>query len=104
MSADPKMLVPNPTSLGYSSFTRIFYDVATIGLYANLMIFDHQGRRIKQLLKNASIDSSGSVLWDGVDDSGNSVYAGSYLILVEVYGLNSPRKILKEVMVVGFQY
>ena len=56
------------------------------GTYGNLMIYDHRGRLIEQLLQNSLLDYAGVVIWDGTDAAGRPVQVKIYLIVLENYG------------------
>jgi hypothetical protein len=98
----PKVFVPESSTTAYASFGSIFYQMDHSGIYGNLMIYDHRGRLIKQLLQNSSLDHAGVVIWDGTDFTGQRVQVGSYLIVLETYGPQESRQIHYQTIVVGF--
>jgi flagellar hook assembly protein FlgD len=98
----PKVFVPESRTTAYASFGSIFYQMNLSGTYGNMMIYDHRGRLIKQLLQNSSLDQAGVVIWDGTDVAGRQVQVGSYLIVLETYGPQQSRQIHHQTIVVGF--
>jgi len=98
----PKVFVPGSSTTAYASFGSIFYQMNLSGTYGNMMIYDHRGRLIKQLLQNSSLDRAGVVIWDGTDVDSQRVQVGSYLIVLETYGPQQSRQIHYQTIVVGF--
>ena len=59
-----------------------------------LSIFNIKGQKVKQLISERLIAGQHSVLWDGKDDSGNSVSSGVYF-----YKLDSAGKLISNKMI-----
>ena len=57
-------------------------------------VFDITGRRIRQLLDQEVPAGRLSVDWDGIDDNGNSVPSGVYLIQFQAKGTSDSRKVV----------
>ncbi len=98
----PKVFVPGSRTTAYASFGSIFYQMDLSGTYGNLMIYDHRGRLIRQLLKNSLLDYAGVVIWDGTDASGRPAQVGSYLIVLETYGPKQSLQMYYQTIVEGF--
>jgi len=76
--ADPIRLtiVPNPARVGEA---RILYE-APVNRQFDLDIYDPSGRKVRSLAAGSLARSSGSAAWDGRDDAGRLVGAGTYLV------------------------
>ncbi len=98
VEADPKVFVPGS---GTASFTTINYDFGVPGQFANITLFDQNGRLVRTLAEGLALSSSGFVTWDGTNDGGAVVRMGYYLIVFEVYSANGSSEIVKETVVVG---
>ena len=83
---------PNPFSPdndGFEDFTVINYNLKQITAQVRIKIFDSQGRLVRTLLNNEASGSSGSVIFNGLSDSGNALRIGIYIIFLEALNENS---------------
>ena len=74
---------PNPFSPdndGFEDFTIINYNLKQATSEVRIKIFDSRGRLVRTLLNNQPSGSSGSVIFDGRDDSGEALRIGIYKI------------------------
>jgi hypothetical protein len=67
---------PNP----FNPRTTIHYVLPGQGERVRLAIFDLRGRLVRTLLDGTLPAGAGSVIWDGVDESGQVVASGTYLV------------------------
>jgi hypothetical protein len=77
---------PNPFSPdndGFEDFTIINYNLTQATSEVRIKIFDSKGRLERTLLNNQPSGSSGSVIFDGKDDSGEALRIGIYIIFLE---------------------
>jgi len=77
---------PNPFSPdddGFEDFTIINYNLSQATSQVRVKIFDSKGRLVRTLLNNQASGSSGSVIFDGRDDSGDALRIGIYIIFLE---------------------
>ncbi|MGB5893028.1 MAG: lamin tail domain-containing protein [Ignavibacteriaceae bacterium] len=77
---------PNPFSPdndGFEDFTIINYNLTQATSEVRIKIFDSKGRLVRTLLNNQPSGSSGSVIFDGRDDSGDALRIGIYIIFLE---------------------
>lgn len=72
---------PNPTY----SIAAIDYQIPYDG-WVSLRIFDSSGRLVRSILNGEAYAGSYRTTWDGRDDSGQTVPAGSYFYALEVDG------------------
>ncbi len=82
---------PNPFSPdndGFEDFTIINYSLSQKISQVRIKIFDSHGRLVRTLLNNQPSGSSGSVIFNGLDDSGNPLRIGIYIIYLEALNSN----------------
>ena len=83
---------PNPFSPdndGFEDFTLINYNITQKLAQMRVKIFDSKGRLVRTLINNQSGASSGSIVFDGLDDEGRALRIGIYIIFVEALNDNS---------------
>ncbi|MBA4310056.1 MAG: hypothetical protein C0425_06930 [Chlorobiaceae bacterium] len=81
---------PNPFSPdndGFEDFAIINYNLSASTSQIRVRIFDSNGRLVRTLANNQGSGSSGAITFDGLDDSGNPLRIGIYVVLLEA--LNS---------------
>lgn len=79
-------LSPNPFSPdndGVEDFLTISYTLPSQSSMIRVRIYDVQGRIIRRLASNEPSASSGTLIWNGLDDNGIRVRVGMYIILFE---------------------
>jgi hypothetical protein len=81
--------VPNP----FNPTTTISYEVGTPGR-VDIVVFDTRGQRVRTLVSENRRVGSGSVLWDGRDESGKSVASGIYFYKMTAQGFESTQKMV----------
>jgi hypothetical protein len=85
-------VLPNPFSPdndGFEDFTIINYNLKQTTAQVRIKIFDSQGRLVRTLLNNQASGASGSVIFDGLNDAGNALRIGIYIIFLEALNENS---------------
>jgi len=96
---------PNPFSPdndGFEDFTIINYSIPFNTAQIRVKIFDDHGRLVRTLLNNKAISQSGSIIFDGLNDAGNPLKIGMYIVFMEVVDNNSAKVIsYKDVIVVA---
>jgi hypothetical protein len=83
---------PNPFSPdndGFEDYAIINYNLSQPVSQVKLKIFDSRGRLVRTIYSNQPSGSSGSVIFDGLDDNGNALRIGIYIILLESLNENS---------------
>ena len=83
---------PNPFSPdndGFEDFTVINYNLSQATAQVRIKIFDSKGRLVRSLVNNQASGSSGSVVFDGLDDENNALRMGIYIIFLEALNDNS---------------
>ncbi|MFC2136495.1 lamin tail domain-containing protein, partial [Bacteroidota bacterium] len=96
---------PNPFSPdndGYEDHTIISYTLTQTTAQMRMKVFDSKGRLVREILNNQPSGSSGSIIFDGLNDDGRPLKIGIYIIFIEA--LNSASgvvDVLKDVVVVA---
>ncbi len=87
ISANPNPF--SPDNDGFEDFTIINYNLSQSIAQVRIKIFDSKGRLVRTLLNNQASGSSGSAIFDGLDDDGQSLRMGIYIIFLEALNDNS---------------
>lgn len=77
---------PNPFSPdndGFEDFTIISYQLPVATSQIRVRIFDSVGRLIRTLADNEPTSSSGSIIFDGLDNNKQPLRIGIYIVLLE---------------------
>jgi len=77
---------PNPFSPdndGFEDFTIINYKLTQATSQVRIKIFDNKGRLVRTLANNQASGSSGSVIFDGLDEDGQTLRIGIYIVFLE---------------------
>ena len=67
----------------------------------NIYIFNVAGQQIRHLAKGELVGQEGSVMWNGLDENGNRIPVGVYIIVTEVFNTKGRVKQMKNAVVVG---
>ncbi|MEP5105087.1 MAG: lamin tail domain-containing protein [Ekhidna sp.] len=100
VKANPEVFIPGNAGSG-RDFTTINYELENPGQFANVNIYDQNGRLIKNLAQGVLLSTSGFLRWDGDTDDGQIARMGYYLIIFEIYDNSGNSEIVKENVVVG---
>lgn len=77
---------PNPFSPdndGYEDHALINYNLTQPVAQVRIKIFDNKGRMVRTVLNNQPSGSTGSAIFDGLDDEGRALRIGIYIIFLE---------------------
>ncbi len=77
---------PNPFSPdndGFEDFTIINYKLTQATSQVRIKIFDNKGRLVRTLANNQASGPSGSVIFDGLDEDGQTLRIGIYIVFLE---------------------
>ena len=91
----------SPDNDGRDDITAIQYKLSDPGYVANVTIFDAAGRPIRNLVRNATLGLSGYWNWDGLDDKGNKLPVGTYIIYTEIFNLQGKKDHFKNTVVLA---
>ena len=96
---DPPVFAPGHA--GHADFTRLHYHLGPTGAVANVAVYDAQGRKVRDLVRNQTLGEQGFLVWDGTNDDQQRVGIGYYLIFFETFDTQGQVNVLKEKVVVG---
>ncbi len=106
VSSEAKVTIsPNPFSPdndGFEDFTVINYNLTQTVAQLRIKVYDSMGRLLRTLANNQPTGANGSIIFDGLDDDGNPLRIGIYILFIEA--LNSSSGVIdemKEVVVVA---
>ncbi len=92
----------SPDSDGFEDFTIINYSLPYNTAQIRIKIFDDHGRLVRTLVNNRAVASNGSIIFDGLDDDGNTLRIGMYILFLEASDINSgANKSYKDIIVVA---
>src|SRR6187455_969099 len=93
----------SPDNDGHDDIATIQYKISGPGYVANITIYDTQGRPVRYLVKNGILGSIGQWNWDGLDEKGNKLPIGTYIIYTEIFNLQAKKQHFKNVVVLARQ-
>ena len=91
----------SPDNDGRDDITTIQYKVDGPGYVANIIIYDATGRPIRNLVRNGTLSLTGYWNWDGLDDKGNKLPVGTYIIFTELFNLHGKKEQFKNTVVLA---
>jgi Flagellar hook capping protein len=91
----------SPDNDGHDDVATIQYKVTGSGYVANITIYDAQGRPVRYLVKNGILGSDGQWNWDGLDEKGNKLPVGTYIIYTEIFNLQAKKQQFKNTVVLA---
>ena len=91
----------SPDNDGHDDIATVLYKVTEPGFVANLTIFDAQGRPLRYLVKNGTLGLTGQWNWDGLDEKGNKLPIGTYIIYSEIFNLQGKKQHFKNTVVLA---
>ncbi len=96
----PKVFIPGNSGTG-RDFTTINYQMENPGQFANVNIYDQNGRLVRHLVQGELLATSGFLRWDGETNDGSMARLGYYVILFEVYDASGNTETIKETVAIG---
>ena len=99
ISISPDIFSPDGDGFDDACFINYHFDEA--GYTMNIYIFNVAGQLIRHLAKGELVGREGSVLWNGLDNNGNKVSIGVYVVVTEVFNFEGTVKQFKNAAVVG---
>ena len=91
----------SPDNDGIDDVAIISYHLDAPGYVANLKIFDVAGREVRHLVKNNLTGLKGSWTWDGLNEKGQRLPLGAYIIFTELFNLQGKKKQFKSSVVLA---
>ena len=99
ISISPDIFSPDGDGFDDACFINYRFDEA--GYTMNIYIFNVAGQLIRHLAKGEWVGQEGSALWNGLDNNGNKVPIGVYVVVTEVFNFSGKVKQFKNAVVVG---
>jgi len=96
----PELISPNND--GIDDFLQIDIQLEAIGYNANILLFDSKGILINTLVSNIFLGSKNTFYWNGLDQNGNVVPMGRYIILLNAIHTSNPIISQKKTVVVTY--
>jgi hypothetical protein len=75
----------SPDNDGLNDYLTIGYNFTKHGFIASVTIYSQAGILVKQLVNNQLCGVSGSFIWDGLNDQGNRLAMGYYIVCFEAW-------------------
>jgi len=91
----------SPDNDGRDDIATIQYQVTEPGFIANITIYDAAGRPVRYLVRNGTLGMKGYWNWDGLDDKGNKLPVGTYILFTELFNLQGKKEKFKNTVVVA---
>jgi len=91
----------SPDNDGHDDVATIQYKMNGSGFVANITIYDAQGRPVRYLVKNGILGTGGQWNWDGLDEKGNKLPIGTYIIYTEIFNLQAKKQQFKNTVVLA---
>lgn len=99
IEAVPKVF--SPDNDGFDDIATIEYKIDAPGYIANITIYDATGRPVKNLVRNGTLALSGYWNWDGLNDKGNKLPVGIYIVFTEIFNLQGKKDKFKNTIVLA---
>ncbi|MBN2664726.1 MAG: lamin tail domain-containing protein [Bacteroidales bacterium] len=91
----------SPDNDGYNDQLYINYTFDNGGYFADVYIYDKNGRLVKTLVQNDLLGVDGFWIWDGLDENNLKVRIGIYSIVVNIFDLDGNTHVYKKATVIA---
>ena len=99
LTISPSTISPNND--GIDDIAALSFENSEEGFTSTILIFNQNGIPVRKLVANKTMATAGNVFWDGLDDSGNVVPIGLYIIYCSTYNLKGTKKECKTTCIVA---
>jgi hypothetical protein len=99
ITVSPKVF--SPDNDGRDDIASVQYQTTEPGYAANVTIFDAAGRPVRYFVKNEILGLKGAWNWDGLDEKGNKLPVGNYIIFTEIFNLQGKKERFKNTIVLA---
>jgi Lamin Tail Domain len=86
----------SPDNDGRDDVATLNYEFSEQGYVCNAIIFDANGRVVKNLVRSALCGTKGYFRWDGLDEKNQPLPIGVYIVFTEVFTLKGKVKKFKQ--------
>ena len=98
ISIDPELFSPDGD--GFDDVCFVNYNFDQPGYTMKCFIFSTGGHIVRHLNRGELVAQEGSLAWNGLDDNGNRVPVGIYVVVTEVFNFDGVVKRYKKAVVV----
>jgi len=92
----------SPDGDGFNDVVNIDYNFTTVGMVANVTVYDSRGRQVRVLEHSVLLGTEkGTFSWDGTMDDRTKARVGAYVIYFEVIGVDGTVKKYKRTCVLA---
>lgn len=91
----------SPDNDGIDDYAFIHLQMQERGYAANVTIYDVNGRKIRQLIKNDILGMKNMYKWNGLGDAGKPAARGIYIVYTQIFNLQGRVKKFKHVIVLN---
>jgi len=99
ITPDPDIF--SPDNDGHDDYLLIRYRFPETGNVCNITIYDAAGRAVRHLVRNGICGTQGFYKWDGLDENGQPLRMGIYVMFAEVFNLQGKTKQFKKAVVLA---
>ncbi|RYY61447.1 MAG: hypothetical protein EOO05_06360 [Chitinophagaceae bacterium] len=99
MAVDPPVFSPDNNGIDDQCFIR--FSLPQAGMVARVDIFNVHGLLVKRLVQGGLLGSAGYWTWDGLNDKGQAIAPGPYIILVSLFDLGGHSRKYKMVVILA---
>ncbi len=94
----------SPDNDGIDDACFIHYHLGAANNVASITVFDVLGNTVRNICSNASLSQEGFFRWDGLDNKGNRLATGVYIIFTELFDLGGGRKNFKNTVTLAHRF
>lgn len=91
----------SPDNDGRDDVATIQYKTTEPGFMAIMIIYDANGRPVRNLVRNGILGPDGYWNWDGLDNKGQPLPIGTYIIYTEIFNLQGKKEAFKNTVVLA---
>ncbi len=93
--------VISPDNDGFEDQLNILYNLDVAGYTGTIAVYSSNGQFVKTLLNNRSLNTAGTIVWDGLNENDKACPAGIYIVYVELFNLEGKKIVEKHVVAVN---
>jgi flagellar hook assembly protein FlgD len=82
----------SPDNDGFEDALTLLYHWQMPGGVANVRIFTEQGQLVRNLIKNQTMGTDGTWVWDGLNEQAERVPIGIYILKIQVFNTSGQVK------------
>ena len=99
---EPEVFSPNND--GIDDVLSIQFSLNEAGYKVSIVIYNGRGQEVCNIANNELLGTNGAFTWNGVNETGQKVKMGMYIVYIELVALNGDVKKMKKVCVVGGEF